>query len=192
MYPTVFDNASGVPTNVSPTNPLPSTAVLEAGELHVGNVGGEGDLIDCTLTLDTAIYADGDVLAETQVLSTTAMRKNDGTGILHSILVLDEDDQGVGMDLLFFNANVSLGAENAAPAITDANMRNYLGKVAVNASDFTDWGGVRTATIPPSRCGQFFKSGAGVRTIWVAAVTRGGTPTYSAGGIKLRVGILWN
>lgn len=181
--------AQRITTLIASVAALATTIVLAAGENLVGLVGGVGDLVDVTLSLDTSAYADGDVLADTQVV-TNALRKTDGTGVLTSLLVLDEDDQGVGLDLLFFNANVSLGTENSTPSITDANMRNYLGKVSVTAGDFNDWGGVRTATV--KNIGLFLKSVSGSRDIYVAAVTRSGTPTYTASGIRLRLGVLWN
>lgn len=172
-------------------NPLYTTGVGTAGEAHLGQVGGEATLVDVTLVCDTSIYADGDVLSD-RVVVTGALRVANGTGILQSVLVLDEDDQGVAMDLYFFNADVTLGTINAAPSISDANARNLLGRVRINAADYDDLGGVRQATAPPSQCGFLLKSVTGLQTIYVAAVTRGGTPTYTASGVKLRIGILQN
>ncbi len=53
---------------------------------------------------------------------------------------MDEDDQGVALDLLFFRSNISVGAENGAYSIDDAGSRDLLGWVRVVAGDFTDWG----------------------------------------------------
>lgn len=143
--------------------------------------------VDVTLTLDTSAYADGDVLADTQVVA-GALRYTDAFAELRSILVLDEDDQGVALDLIFFDANVSLGTENGAPAITDANARSILGLVSVAAADFKDLGGSRIASL--KNVGLVLKAASGTRNVYVAAITRGGTPTYTASGLKLRLGIV--
>ncbi len=171
------------------SSPDPSAPALQAGEAHIGQVGGEAALLEVTLTLDTSIYADGDVLADTQVVS-NALRVVNGTALLESLVVLDEDDLGVGFDLLFFDANVSLGTENAVPSITDANMRSFLGRITISAGDYTDWGGVRTATM--RSIGLLLKAATDTRDVYLAAVTRGGTPTYTASGIRLRLGVLQN
>lgn len=142
-------------------------------------------LVTVTLSLDTSAYADGDVLADTQAVS-SIFRKNDGTGIINSITVLDEDDQGYGFDLVFLDSNVSLGTENAAPSITDSNARNILGWVRVSAADFIDIGGSRIATI--SGISLHAKAASGTSDMYVAAISRG-TGTYTASGIQLRIGL---
>ena len=172
MYPRVKISvgADGSATDLSSAAPMPITT--------------RAKFCDVTLSLDTSAYADGDVLADTQEV-TAALNANDGTGMIQSIQVLDEDDQGVAMDLIFLDANVSLGTENSAPSITDANARNILGRIRVNAADFIDLGGSRIATM--TGVGIGIKAGSGVDDIWVAAITRGGTPTYTASGVRLRI-----
>lgn len=140
---------------------------------------------DVTLSLDTSAYTSGDVLAETQVV-TDALRWADGCGLIQSVVVVDEDDQGVALDLHFFSANRSLGTENAAPNISDANARDHLGVVAVAAGDYKDLGGVRVATV--KGIGLAVKAASGTKDIYVGAVT-GGTPTHTASGLRLRIGI---
>lgn len=143
-----------------------------------------GKYVDVTLSLDTSAYADGDLLADTQVV-TGAFRKADGTGVIQSIQVLDEDDQGVAMDLVFLSANNTLGSENSAPSVSDANARDILGRVRVNAADYIDLGGCRIATL--LGVGMGVKAASGTANMYVAAITRGGTPTYTASGVRLRI-----
>jgi hypothetical protein len=144
-------------------------------------------LLEVTLTLDTSAYADGDVLADTQPIL-RALRAENSVSKLDSLVLLDEDDQGVALDLVFFSANVSLGTENAAPSITDANARNQLGFVKIATTDYIDLGGCRIAT--KTNIDLPLKSAAGTTTLYVAAITRGGTPTYTASGIKLRLFVI--
>lgn len=143
--------------------------------------------VDVTLSLDTSAYTAGDVLADTQVV-TNAFRVPDGTSILQSVVLIDEDDQGAAFDLHFLSANNSLGTENGAPNISDANARDYLGKVAIATGDWADLGGVRVANI--NKIGMVVKAAAGTQDLYVGAINGAGTPTYTASGIKLRLGFL--
>lgn len=161
-------------------------APTPAGELHIGSFGGNTAYIDITLTTDTAIYASGDVLADTQPIA-NAMRLNNGTGILQSVHLLDEDDQGLALDLIFLSANNTLGTENATVTITDVLARDILGSISFATVDYIDLGGCRIAT--KTGIGLVVKPETGTRVVYVAAITRG-APTYSATGLKLRLGFL--
>lgn len=143
--------------------------------------------VDVALSLDTVAYAAGDVLADTQVVA-SAVRATDALGVLQSVLVLDEDDQAAAFDIYFLSANVSMGTENAAPSITDVNARNLLGVVNVAASDYADLGGCRVAFKP--NIGMIVKPASGTSDVYVAAVNGSGTPTYTAAGLRLRLGFL--
>lgn len=152
-----------------------------------GQVGSPGDVIDVTLTLDTNAYADGDVMADTQVI-TNAMRISGGHGLLQSVQVLDEDDQGASFDILFLNANNSVGTENMAPSISDANARTILGRVRVESSEYIDLGGAKMAT--KTGLGLMLEA-SGSRDLYIATIIRGAA-TFSASGVRLKLGMLWD
>lgn len=144
-------------------------------------------IVDVTLSLDiSAAYASGDVLADTQVVS-NALRIINGNGLLNSVVVIDEDNQKQGLDLLFMSSNVSIGTENSAVSITDANARNILGIVRVPMSDFVDLGGVAVAMITGLQIG--LQAASGTPDLYVAAITRS-APTHTASGIRLRLNII--
>lgn len=145
------------------------------------------DILEVTLTLDTNAYASGDVLADTQEI-TNGVTARRGLGMLQSLVLVDEDDQKQDIDVLFFSALASLGTENSTPSITDANAREYLGKVEVAAADYDDLGGV--AVVSVSNIGLILRAAAGT-SLYVGAICRSGTPTYTASGLKLRLGIIW-
>lgn len=170
------------------TNNIGDVDVLSiaAGETHIGQVGSNDDVIDVTLSLDTSAYADLDVLADTQSVSSVA-RVNAGVVILESITVIDEDDQKQGFTLIFLDTNNSLGTENSPPNISDANARQILGFVKILAADYVDLGGVSIACI--RGIGLEMKAAAGVTTMYVGAILNG-TGTYTASGIKLKLGFL--
>lgn len=174
---------------VGSAHPMPVTP--GAGELHLGEVSANLTLTNFTLVLDTNIYASGDVLSDTAAIA-SVFRVTNGKGILTSMVLNDEDDQGVALDVVFLDANVSLGTFNVAPAITDANARNILGIVSVFASDWMDLGGVRVAAIPANRLGFLLKAASATTSLFIATITRGGTPTYTASGITGRIGVECN
>jgi len=145
-------------------------------------IGGNTKTVDVTFSLDTNIYASGDVLAEPQVIA-ACMRVDDATGVLSGFSLHDEDDQGIELDVVLLSANVSLGTENAAVSITDANAREILGIINVASTDWKDLVGVRVAT--KLNVNQPIKPVTGTDDIYVALITRG-TPTHTAAGIRGR------
>lgn len=166
----ISHGADGSATDTSSAAPLPVGTLLK--------------ITNVTLSLDTSSYASGDVLADSQIIS-ACLRADDGTGTITNVTLHDADDQGAGLDLFFLDANVSLGTENAAPSISDANALNILGWVRINASDWIDLGGTRIASVP---CTIPVKGVSGADDLYVAAITRG-TPTHTASGIVVRVAI---
>jgi len=135
-----------------------------------------------TLSLDTSIYANNDLLADTQELA-NAVKVNDGWGTIESLTVVDADDQGQVFDVWVLDAN-----ENSAPSISDANAAYILGKIPVAAADYVDLGGVKVASL--RNIGLPIKPVDGGTSIYVAVTNGTGTPTFTASGVKLRFGIV--
>jgi hypothetical protein len=168
-------------------DPVAAGAAAVAAAVPVTAAKDEIKYVDVTLTLDTSAYGSGDLIADTQEV-TAAFKANDALGVLHSVIVVDEDDVKAAIDLVFLSSNVSLGTENAAPSVTDANARNILGIVRVAAADYVDLGGVAIAT--KSAIGLAVKAGSGVDDMWVGVVSNASTPTYTASGLRLRIGVI--
>ena len=145
------------------------------------------DVITISASVSTSALADGDVAFDTQEVagfSTAA----DVTSILQSVVVTDVDDQGTGIDLIFFNANTSLGTENAAPDITDSEALTIIGRVQVGSGSFYDLGLNKVACV--YGIGLPMKAGTG-GSIWMAGIARG-APTYASGSLQIKLGILRN
>lgn len=142
--------------------------------------------VPVTLTLETTALDAGDVAADTQVV-TGALYTN-GRGILQSLTVIDQDDNKAVLDVWFLKANVTMGTEDAAPSITDANALNILGCVPVVANDYKDLGGASVACF--RNLNLLLEPATGTGDIYVAVVNGSGTPTYTAAGIKLILGIV--
>jgi hypothetical protein len=148
-------------------------------------VGGHSVVREVTLSLDTSQYADGDVLADTQEIA-SALRISGGSGILHSVTVLDKDDQGEALDLLLLNASGSIGTENAAVSVSDAVADTIMGVVEVAAGDFVDL--VNSQIAAKTNLGIVLEVASG-SSLYVAAISRG-TGTYTTAGITLKLGII--
>lgn len=143
------------------------------------------EVFEVTLTLDTAIYASGDVLSDTATIANAVVAAG-GRARLRSIVVVDEDDQGIAFDIVFFGASQSLGAKNAVPNISDAATRDAQGHVSIAAGDYIDLGGARVAT--KAGLDIVLEAASGSTDLFLATITRG-APTHTANGLKLRLGL---
>jgi hypothetical protein len=163
-------------------------ASIAAGENMIGQTVSPDSVVLITASLDTSIYADGDTLFDTQEIASAA-RVNGGTVILQSVMVSDISDQGQPFDLIFFNANTSLGTENSAPDIDDTEVLTVIGRVQISAADYYDLGGNRVACV--RGIGLMMKAGAATTSLYVAGVSRG-TGTYTASGLQIQFGFMRN
>jgi hypothetical protein len=146
------------------------------------------DIVTVTPTLDTSIYASGDILFTTTAVS-NAVRANDGLAMLNSLVVVDKDDQKPEFALKFWSSNVTYGTFNAAPSISDADAANCLGRINIVAADYDDDGGVSTAF--KDNIGKLLKAASGTRTIYITGKLTAGTPTHTASGLVIRLGLVW-
>jgi len=144
--------------------------------------GAKTKTVEVTFSLDTSIYASGDVLADTQLIA-GAMRMRDLTGVMSGFTLMDEDDQGIELDVVILSENVSIGTENAAVSVTDANARQILGIINVASTDWKDLGGVRVATV--RNVNLPVKPASQTQDLYVALIARG-TPTHTVSGIRGR------
>lgn len=159
---------------------------LVPGETHVGETGGKTVVASVTLSTDTSAYASGDLIADTQQID-AFFRKVDGTGIINSINIIDEDAQGVALYIIFMSTTTSLGTENSAPNISDANLTaGFQGIVSVATSDYVTVSGTKIATI--RNIGLPVKAVSGTDDLYIAVLNATGTPTFTAAGLEMRIG----
>jgi len=141
-----------------------------------------------TVTFSTAAaaYDANDVLADTQEV-TGCLRVAAGSGILQSFQIVDGDDNtAAAMTVYIFKSNVSLGTENSAVSITDANAAEIIGIIQIAAGDWVDLLASRMAF--KGNLGIPVKVASGT-SLWIALQTAG-TPTQTASGITGILGIL--
>lgn len=149
------------------------------------NSGGFTNVIDVTMTLDTSAYASGDVLTDTVELA-TMFRRHGLTGIIQSVQILDEDNQGQPLDIVFLNSNQSLGTKNNPINLSDAIARTIVGMVKVESTDYFSLGNSQFAS--KNGLGIAVKGDA-ITSLYMAMISRG-TGTYSASGIRCKISVL--
>jgi hypothetical protein len=132
--------------------------------------------VNLTFSVDTSAYGSGDLVADSQEL--VAVGNRDGqVVVLKGIRMVDKADQKVALHFVFCDASTTLGTENSAPGISDANSTIAVGKVTVAATDYVDLGG---AAVMSKEVNLPLKLAATSTSLWVAIVNDTGTPTYAA------------
>lgn len=124
-------------------------------------------------------YSSGDVLG---AVNTIAGAVNDSKGVakLDTIIVLDKANQKSDIDLVFFDSapDNSIGADNAAYALNDADLSKVVGRVSVAAANYVSSSTTNAeATIKDVELSM--QSIAGSEALYVAVISRG-TPTYGS------------
>lgn len=165
--------AAGSSSPVTTSNPLPVGALL--------------DLIQITLSLDTLIYASGDLLADAQEIAGVAITSG-GRAELCSLMVIDEDDQKAVFDVYITSASTTWGTENAAPTISDAAARSILAHIPIAVADYRDLGGVAVAQPRVAQNIGVICETSGATSLYIAVVNGSGTPTYTAAGVRISLG----
>lgn len=84
------------------------------------------DVTSTGLTTATTAYSDGDLAGAEGFLVLPSSATN---GLLMAVTLLDEADIMGAVDIVFGTAAMSMGTDNAAPSITDANARLIKGIV---------------------------------------------------------------
>jgi hypothetical protein len=138
------------------------------------------------MSTDTSAYASGDLIADTQQLD-AFFNKTDGCGVINSITIIDQDAQGVALYVLFHKTSTSMGTENSAPNISDANaVSGIQGIVAVATTDYVTVSGTKVACI--KNIGLPVKAVSGTDDLYVSVLNATGTPTFTATGLNLIIG----
>lgn len=166
---------------------IATAPALVASDAVIGLVGSSDVVVTVTPTLDTSAYSSGDLLFDSTEI-TNAVRANAGICILQSLTLLDKDDQGTALTLVFANAATDFGTLNSAPDPDDTECATILGTVEIVAGDYVDFGGARVATL--TNLGLMMKAGAATTSLYVAAINGTSTPTHSAAGLVLQLAFI--
>lgn len=150
---------------------------LQAGENHVGAVGGHTASVAPTVTVTAGLYAAGDCVGGLLTL-TGALRTNAAGARWHALVVTDAANVAPELDVLLFNASPSASTfTDHAPAVLDAaDAAKVVRRAAVLTAHYTTIGGVAVADVALSD--RVVRAASGT-TLYAALVARG-TPTFAA------------
>jgi hypothetical protein len=121
-------------------------------------------------------------------------RKEGGTGIIYSALLIDSVDAATNLnfDLVLFDTNIlTVAADNAIGTITDAEAEHCVGAITFNGTDAS-----LIATVGPNviikatNIGQAFKCADGSKDLYGVVVDRGGYTPASGETFTFRLFIL--
>lgn len=155
------------------------------------NAGGLTTVVFAGFTrpADTTQYTANDVVsnstsATSLLVFRNCARKEGGTGLIYSALMLDSVDAATNPNfdlVLFDNQGVTLAADNAASTVTDQEVLNV---VAVITFDGTNAANVSTVganlIIGATAIGQGFKCAQTTRDLYGLVIDRGGYTPASA------------
>jgi hypothetical protein len=148
----------------------------------------DGLLVTVRPTLDTSIYASGDVLfAATKVPEVAQDTK--GMAYLRTLVACDLSNQKQAIDLLFFNQDPgSIGGLNNAVTLSTAQLLTLIGVISLGTTDWTT-GQSGTNAYAQKLQEMLIPCAKSLKDIWVAGVVRSGTPTYGASSLILNIAL---
>ena len=143
-------------------------------------------MIDVTLTPTAAACATGDVVADFQSFEVND-RSKPAIGTINYIILLDKDDKGMQLDILFSDKQTApvLGTENDPVTINDGDAATIIGRVDTGAT-YVDL--ILSQIVVPAAFTPIpFSTANG--SLYVGAVNRGAVQTWSVAGITMRIGL---
>jgi hypothetical protein len=183
---TLATDSPGV-TALGQTTASASLPVTIASDQSTVQVETDIKYVDVTLSLHTNAGEALDLLADAQIVA-ACTRANDVESLLQSLVVIDEDDNGAVLKIIFLSASTTLGSEGAALGPADSVAREILGIVDIAAADYMDGANWKVAS--KNNLGIVIKPASGTDDCYVAVQLVSGTPTFSASGIRLRMGFI--
>lgn len=167
---------------------LASDVGLPAGTNLIGQIRTPLQFVTVDFAVQTTANDVGDVIADTQVVA-TCTPANDALAILHSVTLIDVDDQKAKLRIVLFKSNTALGTEDAAPDIDDTEIQEVIGHIDINIADYIDLGTGSYAH--KSGLGIVVKPATGTDDIYAAIYSPDtSTPTYATGHIYVHFGFI--
>lgn len=147
--------------------------------------------IDIVLTVDTAPYAITDLVAAPQLVQGAFLGAGGISRIVQARLI-DKDNQTAFTSALhFLDDDVSMGAENAGPDMSDADVGHYLGNLAISSTSVVSLSNNRVYTVLATggniALPLLLTPKAGTMDVWVAMTLTTGSPTFASGALDLRL-----
>ena len=145
------------------------------------------DLIDVDLVTDTDATADNGVISNPVEIS-NCVSVEAGSSLLHSVQLIDDDDDGAVIDLVFTQVSTNLGTVNGAIDAADSVAASILGVVSITSY----FDGIAWQISQKTNIGLVLKAASGTKSIYVGAINRnGGAVTKTAADdLHLRIGVI--
>jgi len=160
------------------------SAIIGAGENHIGSVSGHGKTISASPVVTTGSYYAGDAVGGL-IPFANAARVSGAGGVLKQVTIIDDNGQDAELELWLFNATFTAIADNAAWAPSEADLEKLI--CVVSSTDGT-WRAAGTPSAIVIEVAQRYDL-AGT-SIFGQLVTRG-TPTYAAtDDVTVKIGLL--
>jgi hypothetical protein len=142
-----------------------------------------------TPTTATAEAGTDEVIFQADELA-NFMSEKGGTAIIQSITILDDNDFGESIDIVFMDTSGVLDATSDAGSAIDAAdgviPQAILG--FVNVSNYFD--GVAWKVGQKDNIGLAIQSASTTRSIWISAVNRGTARDWDTDGLHLKIGYI--
>lgn len=145
---------------------------IAAGENVIGKVAGGGISISVTPTITAGAYAAKDAVGGEMTFA-NAVRLSGGSGIINSVVIVDEGDVKAGLELWLFHTTVAEAADNAAMDFTDSELLTCVGVIPISTGDYYSLADNGVGCVP--RVGLQFKCAA---TSLFGQLKCTGTPTF--------------
>ncbi len=137
-----------------------------------------------TVGVNSTTYADGDLVG-TKITLTDVIPQRKG-GILQSVVLHDLDAQDADLILVIWDLNPSSTTftNNSVLDIADADLPNVIAKVRISNLDYDD--------LSDNSIGEVDNLSMALKgsTLYAALVSDGATPTYTANGLSMSLGLL--
>jgi hypothetical protein len=159
--------------------------------------GGKTTIVEANFTRpsDTTAYAAGDQVCNSTTAPTIMTFSGctsfeGGGGVIHAAALIDSVDAATGpeFDLLLFDTTATMANDNAACAVTDAEMLTFIGCISFLAADQKSVGA--NAVTQNRAVGLPFKCVANSTNLYGMLVARNAYTPASAEVFKVRLSIL--
>ena len=107
------------------------SVALGAGELHIGNIGAEGDTLVQKPVVTAGAYQVNDAVGGLLTFANAA-RVSGGGGVIKSLIIVDDALQSPQLELWLFNQTFTAIADNAAWDPTEADLENLVGVITTD------------------------------------------------------------
>ena len=155
---------------------------MRDGRFPVQGVGAD-KIIDLRPSVAAGAHAQHDVIVATEEIE-NAMRVNGGDARLQAVTLNDLDDEGLSLEIAFFDQDISIGAEGATADI-GANGAAPIGRVLIYSSDYSDYTSAQTAMA--SFQPFYLRAAAGSRSIWYAVIAREAAASLTTTGLQIKL-----